>query len=108
VIYDRHALDAVAARSATTPKARLRRWILGHAIPRPELVIVLDAPAEVLYARKGEHTVALLDEQRRGYLELARDFRSAEVVDATRSADAVRRDITARTWRRLARGDRRG
>lgn len=108
VVYDRHAFDALLAPTRGTRKARLRRWALLHAIPDPALVLILDAPAELLFARKGEHDVAILDAQRRGYLALAARLRSAEVLDATRDPEAVRRDAVARTWRRLAGGAARG
>jgi thymidylate kinase len=108
VVYDRHAFDTLIASTRRSPKARLRRWALLHAIPDPALVLVLDAPAELLFERKGEHDVATLDAQRRGYLALADRLRSAEVVDAIREPDAVRRDAVARTWRRLAAGSSRG
>jgi thymidylate kinase len=108
VVYDRHALDAhVPGRHAGT-RSRIRRWILAHAIPAPELIVVLDAPAEVLFARKGEHDVTTLESQRRGYAEIARRFGGAQLVDAARDADLVRRDVTERTWRRLAKGYRGG
>jgi thymidylate kinase len=77
-------------------------------MPPPELIVVLDAPAEVLFARKGEHDVATLEAQRRGYAEIAQRFAGAQLVDAARDADLVRRDVTARTWRRLAKGYRGG
>jgi thymidylate kinase len=108
VVYDRHALDARVPGRRGGASSRIRRWLLAHAIPSPELIIVLDAPAEVLFARKAEHDVATLEAQRRGYLEIARGFPSAQVVDAERDADLVRREVTSRTWRRLAQGYRGG
>ena len=104
VVYDRHALDARIGKPGRTAKARVRRWILGHAIPEPDLVLVLDAPAEVLFARKGEHDVATIADQRQGYLDLAGRLRHAQIVDVSRDADAVRRDVTARIWRRMTAG----
>jgi GTPase SAR1 family protein len=108
VVYDRHALDARIPGPHVAARSRTRRWILSHAIPPPELIIVLDAPAEILFARKGEHDVAALEAQRRGYAEIARTFRGAQLVDAGRDADLVRRDVTSRVWRRLANGYRGG
>jgi thymidylate kinase len=108
VVYDRHALDARIPGSHSGARSRFRRWILAHAIPSPELIVVLDAPAEVLFARKGEHDIATLEAQRAGYAEIARGFAGAQLVDAARDADVVRRDVTGRTWRRLAQGYRGG
>jgi thymidylate kinase len=104
VVYDRHAFDTLITSSRSSPKARLRRWALLHAIPDPALVLILDAPAAMLFERKGEHDVAVLDAQRRGYLALAARVRGAEVIDATRDREAIRRDAVARSWRRLAGG----
>lgn len=100
VVYDRHALDVRIADRPRSAKGRIRRWILVHAIPNPALILVLDVPAEVLFARKGEHDVATLDRQRRAYLAVAASVHGAEVVDAARDAESVRRDVIARTWAR--------
>jgi hypothetical protein len=41
-------------------------------------------------------------------MDIARTVSGAQLVDAARDADLVRRDVMARTWRRLARGYRSG
>jgi hypothetical protein len=70
VIFDRHPYDArLADRPAGS--SRLRRAILGHALPAPDAVVVLDAPAELLYARKPEHSIERVEAQRAAYLDLA-------------------------------------
>jgi thymidylate kinase len=99
VLFDRYACDALLpARWPLGPRGRLRRWLLGHACPAPQLIVVLDAPGEVLHARTGEHDPALLEAERRAYLRLARGRARAIVVDATREPDRVRRDVTAAIW----------
>ena len=100
VIFDRYAYDALLPAGAAPLRSRIRRWLLARSCPEPDLVVVLDAPAEVLYARKGEHTVEILDAQRRRYLRLGSSLRSAVVVDVTAEADAVRRAVTALVWAR--------
>ncbi|MEZ4731266.1 MAG: hypothetical protein R3E79_29455 [Caldilineaceae bacterium] len=76
-----------------------RRWALAHACPAPDLVILLDAPGAILYARKGEHSAALLEEQRQGYLQLKSQLRQMVVIDATQHPDTVRRQVTTQIWR---------
>jgi thymidylate kinase len=99
VIFDRYAYDALLpARWPLGPRGRLRRWLLGHACPAPQLIVVLDAPGELLHARTGEHDPAVLEAERRAYLRLARGRARAIVVDATREPDRVRRDVTAAIW----------
>jgi thymidylate kinase len=99
VLFDRYAYDALLpARWPLGPVGRLRRWLLGHACPAPQLIVVLDAPGELLHARTGEHDAVLLEAERRAYLRLARGRARAIVIDATREPDRVRRDVTAAIW----------
>lgn len=83
--------------------------LVGRFIPRPDLFIFLDLPAEVAHARKPE---VPLDEARRlrdRYLALARTLPNARVVDASRPLGEVVAEveriiidhIAARTRRRL-------
>ena len=64
----------------------------------PDLVVLLDAPAEVLFMRKGEHTVAILDGLRRSYAALIVHFPTHTVVDARADPDEVRRQVTEAIW----------
>ncbi|MCJ7712452.1 MAG: hypothetical protein MUQ32_16645 [Chloroflexi bacterium] len=97
VIFDRHffidyyAADIVAEER--TIRRRIHGWTLEHLYPRPDLVIFLDAPAEVLYARKGEGTLESLEQRRQDYLTLAPLVRRFEVVDASRPLEAVTADV---------------
>ncbi|MGH2570142.1 MAG: hypothetical protein ACRDGR_02875, partial [bacterium] len=106
VIFDRYSYDALLPAGRPGPLARARRWLLAHSCPAPDVVFVLDAPGEVLHARKGEHTPAKLEEQRQRYLALGSRLRQSVVVDVTQDLDRVRREITAEIWRRYARGRR--
>ena len=60
VLYDRHFLfdAAPGSNSSQVQKqpldSRIYYWLLSHLYPRPELVIFLDAPPEVLLERKQE------------------------------------------------------
>ena len=98
VVFDRHffadyyAYD-VAAMSRRSASRRLHGFVLSRLYPRPDLVIYLDAPAEVLLERKGEGTLESLERRRREYLELGRILREFVVVDATRPLDAVSREV---------------
>ena len=101
VIFDRYTFDALLPPPRRLGwLGRFRRWSLAHACPAPDLVLVLDAPGEVLYARKGEHSVAFLEQQRRRYLELQSHLPQTIVVDATRDAEDVRREALAVIWGR--------
>lgn len=108
-IFDRYSYDALAAPlERPTRLRRLRRWLLGRALPAPDLVVVLDAPGELLYARKGEHDPGALEAYRRGLLALAEGLPRALVIDASAGpdsvADQVVHELEAVAGRRLAVG----
>jgi thymidylate kinase len=103
VLFDRYVYDSpgsVAGRRSL--KSRARSWLLSAAAPKPDLVVYLDAPGEVLYARKGEHSPAVLEQQRQHYLSLQKHLPQMVIVDATRDADQVRRTVTSLIWRGYA------
>lgn len=99
VVFDRYTYDALLSpRQPLNRLKRWRRWLLAHACPAPDLVILLDAPGELLFARKGEHSAAVLEQQRQQYLALQAHLPHMAVVDATQEADQVRRTVTALIW----------
>lgn len=68
VLFDRHPMEVLAIRPPRAPlAASLERFLLGRLVPRPDAVIVLDAPADVLFERKGEHPSTTLDRWRQAY-----------------------------------------
>jgi thymidylate kinase len=100
VLFDRHYFaDYYAydiANDARRPLSRrVHGWALQRVYPRPDLVLYLDAPAEVLLARKGEGTLESLERRRGDYLELARVTENFEVVDAARPLDDVAGELVA-------------
>lgn len=103
VVFDRYTYDSLLPpRQAPTRARRLRRWLIAHACPAPDLVVVLDAPGEILHARKPEHPLAVLEEQRSHYRRLGEELDRALVVDASRETDDVRREVESIIWRMLA------
>jgi thymidylate kinase len=97
VVYDRHffidyhAYD-VSSAHARSVEQRVHGLLLG-LLPKPDLVIYLDAPGEVLRARKGEGTVEALEQRRTEYRALASVVPRFVEVDATQPVDAVVRDV---------------
>lgn len=100
VLFDRHFFsDYYAYDIAPTPYSkpwtrRLHGWMLERVYPKPDLMIYLDAPAEVLLARKGEGTVEVLEERRRAYLEMRAHVSNFVRIDATQPEDVVLRQVT--------------
>jgi thymidylate kinase len=101
VLFDRHAvadywshgIDSTQARQGALQRlyaALLRR------MPPPDLVILLDAPTEVLFARKPEGSLELLERRRREYFRFGSSVEHFEIVDATRPPDEVVNDVAGR------------
>lgn len=92
VVFDRHYfLDYHAhdiAPRARTFARTLHGRFLAHVLRKPDLVVYLDAPAEVLLARKGEGTLDDLRRRQRDY-EAAMVGLRVERVAADQSLDTV-------------------
>ena len=98
ILFDRYIFDAPGEARKKSLKSRIRNWLLAAIAPKPDLVVFLDAPGEVLYARKGEHSPAILEQQRQHYLGLQTHLPQMVVIDATNNADQVRRSVTSLIW----------
>lgn len=95
VLYDRHfTLDfGVPSPKTLRLDQRIHWWCLEHLYPRPDLVILLDAPGEVLFARKGESTIAELNRRRALLLQQGARLRAFVAVDATQPLEAVYAEV---------------
>lgn len=101
VIFDRHFYFDyykyhIANRGVgRTLSERIHGFILDRIFPKPDLVIFLDAPAEVLYARKQEGTVELLEQRRKEYLNFQDKVARFVTVDTTQTVDQVARQVSS-------------
>jgi thymidylate kinase len=100
VVFDRHFyIDfydhdiAVSTRERSWSRT-IHGLMLKHVYPRPDLVILLDAPAEVLWERKREGTLEALVRRREEYLRLRDRIGSFAIVDAAQSEEVVVRQVT--------------
>ena len=84
---------AAAAKEPIGLLDRIHLWFLGSVLPKPDLVVWLDAAPAVLYARKPEVPVSYLERRRDRIAALRPVFRRFEVVDAERSEDDVYRTV---------------
>lgn len=99
VLMDRLAFDVLLPGSrAGSRLAALTDALALRFQPHPDLVLVLDVPGEVMFARKGEHTPRKLEEWRKAYLELAEEIPGAHILDASQTASVVRVEATGLLW----------
>ena len=99
VIFDRHFFadyyaSHIDPRSRRhTAWARLHGFVLARLYPRPDMVICLDAPAHVLWARKPEGDIQSRERRRQEYLRGARAFKVFFVVDGGRPLEDVASEV---------------
>ena len=94
IVFDRYFYDLLV------DSKRVRyggpAWLLRFAariIPHPHLVILLDAPADVLWQRKQEVPFNEVMRQRDGYCKVARGLSFAKIVNAAQPLPDVIRDV---------------
>jgi thymidylate kinase len=111
VIFDRHFVaDFTDGRLAggRNRARRIRHAILRGALPRPGIVIYLDAPPETLLERKGEGTLESLERQRRAYRRIVAQHGRALEVRSDRDLSVVMDEVRAAILTLLEEGPRHG
>ena len=95
VVFDRHFfLDyykhhILESNHDQTIANRLHGMMLNRVFPKPDLVVCLDAPAEVLFSRKKEGTIELLDQRRQEYLDAKHLVENFMVVNVMQTESEV-------------------
>ena len=99
VLFDRHyffdyyAYDIANTGQRRSLTKRIHGFILAHFFPKPDLVICLDAPGDVLFARKGEGTPQSLERRRQEYLQICHLVKHFVVVDANQPEECVSDEV---------------
>jgi thymidylate kinase len=105
VVFDRYVYDQWLRDTPKSWGKRMRRKLLGYGWPKPDLVVMLDAPGTVLYERKHEHHPEYLERQRNRYLELQGKIPNFIRLDATREEREVLSELTSIIWALYTRRD---
>ncbi len=101
VLFDRHFYWDYRAHDISGDSGRRSFWrrihglVLDRFYPKPDLVILLDAPSRVLFERKREGTIELIESRRREYHGVRDLVRRFALVNADQPVDAVARDVIA-------------
>jgi thymidylate kinase len=78
--------------------SRIHGFLLDRVYPKPDLTICLDAPADVLRARKQEAPVEWLERRRQQYLTMGEVLPRFVVVDAAQPLADVTQDVASAIW----------
>ena len=93
-LHDYWFYDVVG--SHRSPVQKVHGWWLRRVLGRPELTLCLDAPAEVLHARKPEGSLDNLRRRRDEYLQLGHLTAGFAVVDVSAPLEDVIAEARAR------------
>jgi thymidylate kinase len=94
VLIDRYYYDFFVDQRRY--RLRVPRCLVGlgyHLLAKPNIVLLLDAPAEVLQSRKQEVPQAETQRQRMAYLELVRGLAGGRIIDAAQPPEKVAAQI---------------
>ena len=90
ILIDRYYYDFFVDQRRYRLKVPLFLVRLGYLlVKKPDVVLLLDAPAEVLQQRKQEVPIAETQRQREAYLSLIQRLPNAHVLDACQAPDKV-------------------
>ena len=102
VLCDRHPIENLAIQPrATRLAAALERILYRHFMPWPDAILVLDASAQTIYARKREQSLERLEVWRRRYREVFAE-RGAIVISTEAPLEFSAAEASAAVWRVLA------
>ena len=100
VVYDRYFLfDAPSPPSNSQVRNYkelvdyIEYWFHNYCYPKPNLVIFLDAPSEVLYRRKGEADINYLNSIREEILQIGKTMENFVRIDAAQPIGEVLKDV---------------
>lgn len=94
VVNHRHLVDALVDPKRYRYAAP--SWLLHmiwRVIPKPDLIILLEAPTEVVLARKQELSPEETERQQHAYRALVAPMANGHIVDAAQPADKVAADV---------------
>ena len=100
VVCDRHPLEAGRLGDEPAPIKALKRLAVRALTPSPDLIMLLHAPGEILFERKGEHSPEYLDRITAAWAQLVTN-RGGVFVDVNRPPDEVCLDIQREAWVQL-------
>ncbi len=104
ILYDRHFLFDALPDNLDTSQQKSRwsncfhRWVLYKFYPKPDLVIYLEAPPELLYRRKKEASLEYLSARSEAFLQLARSLPDVIIVDASQNVEKVYQDVAEKLY----------
>jgi thymidylate kinase len=103
VLCDRHPIEVLAIRPRRAKLARgLEAFIGRYLMPRPDAMILLDAPADVLFRRKREHSIEVLEAWRQSYAEVFLPL-GAALIWTTGPREAAQAQASEVVWEALRR-----
>lgn len=103
VLLDRYVVDANLPSPDLDWKGRISAVLVLRTASPPDRLVFLDAPPEVVFARKGELTISELERRRECYHALKHRFPQLVTINADQPLDQVLREMSELLWDDLVR-----
>jgi thymidylate kinase len=98
VVLDRYIVDATLPSPELDWKGRVSAVLVQGTASQPDRMVFLDAPPDVVYARKGELGLEELRRRRDYYRQLGKKFPQLVTVDSDRPLQEVLADVHELVW----------
>ncbi len=99
VINDRYIYDMLSG-GEKIQRLRLVQWLIMELFPAPDLVFILEAPAQTMFARKGEHSVAELNAMKQNFAELHQELGNSHLIQTDKGPDESANQIISQIWKK--------
>lgn len=103
VLVDRRAYDTqLPGPPARIDRDRTEHRLAAALVPEPDILLVLDAPAEILFGADAGHPPETLERYRQDQLEGAKRLGKTRIIDAALPQPAIRRAAIQILWQHVA------
>lgn len=98
IYFDCYAHEIIQNGSKRALTKRIHGFMIDRFFPRPDIVVCLDAPAELLIRRKKEGTLELRERRRQEYLQFSNLVNHFTIVDVDQPEDEVTHQVAELIW----------
>jgi len=98
VINDRYIYDLLLDRERFARHPLIQKVIL-RLLPRPDLLLFLEASTRTMHQRKGEHSLEALESMRLGYRSLQKHFRNLQIIETGNSVTSSLNEVIGFLWK---------
>ena len=98
VINDRYIYDLLLDRERFGRHPIIQKVIL-KILPKPDLLLFLEASTRTMHQRKGEHSLETLESMRQGYRSLQKHFHNLQIIETDNAVTSSLNEVIGSIWK---------